>query len=148
MSTRPPFRSWAEDYPHDSRAMPPVNLEAFRIRRLQRQKNARVQKDIAAGMMPERKAGRITRAIFDRQIGKREFDDAAARHARETNLIERARLHLQRRGYVVVRAGIVDGPANRWDVRGRDRWLTDDELLALAQRNGFTPPTTKGNDDA
>lgn len=145
MNDRPPFRSWVEDYPHDSRAMPPIDREAFRIRAVQRGKNARTRAGVASGKAAGTKRGsKISRVRQDHQIMSREvaFEQAAA--LRATDLIERARLHLQRRGYRIVRASMFGGKPDHWDIAGRDRWISNEELLALAERQGFTKEGNAG----
>jgi hypothetical protein len=136
---RVPFRSWAEDYPHDSRAMPPVNREAFRIRALQRANSRSMQEGKAPSIAPKQGRFRDTRALSIRAASAKQEAETAAREHRHTNEAERARLHLQRRGYVIVRATVFGGPIGRWDVAGRECWIPDAELIALAVRKGFVP---------
>lgn len=137
MTSRPPFRSWVEDYPHpDRREMPPVDREAFRIRAVQRANTQRARTGTAKPKTDGR--GRTTRAKFEQLIGHRDMAAAEAARFRTTDPIEAARLHLQRRGYAVVRASMFGGRPDQWDIAGRDRWISNDELLALAQRQGFT----------
>lgn len=139
MTERPPFRSWVEDYPHDSRAMPPINREAFRMRAVQRAASRAMQAGNRPPMVTPRGRFKDTRAASIRAASAKQEAENAARCLRETDEIERARLHLQRRGYKVVRAIVFDGPVDRWDVAGRERWITDAELLELSIRCGFAP---------
>jgi hypothetical protein len=139
MTDRTTFRSWAEDYPHAGRAMPPIDREAFRIRAIQRANGRAQRSGNFPPMVKQRGRFRDTRANSIRAAVANQDAETAARIRRETDEVERARLHLQRRGYVIVRATVLGGPVGRWDIAGRERWLTDAEMTALAIRQGFIP---------
>jgi hypothetical protein len=125
--------------------MPPVDLDAFKVRAEQR---ARTRRLLAGGSKEKPTSrGRFMRVQAERALGAAARDEIDRREQRATDPVEMARLYLQRRGYVVVRADVVDGPTDCWEVRGRG-WLTDAELIALAQRQGFNLPTNEeGNAD-
>jgi hypothetical protein len=134
-----PFRSWVEDYVHDRNAMPPIDREAFRIRKIQRANTSRLMNGFAS-IRPTTlgQANRLRHEIAVSEIVKRE---AGRREAAEQP-VELARLHLQRRGYIIVRANMFGGRSDQWSIAGRRERLTDDELIELAVRRGFNPVTT------
>lgn len=48
-----------------------------------------------------------------------------------------AKLHLQRRGYVVYRAWVNDGPRDMWVVQGRPDFMSDAALMDFARTRGW-----------
>ncbi|HLZ78844.1 MAG TPA: hypothetical protein VKQ09_05845 [Sphingomonas sp.] len=139
MSEREPFRSWVEDYvrPDDDQ---PINMEAFRVRAVQRGYARRLISGNVGG--PPTTRGQSMRQLSERALGAGVRMEMERRERVAADPAEQARLYLQRRGLVVFRAHVVDGPPDRWDVAGHDRWLTDSELIAHAERLGFSRPTT------
>jgi hypothetical protein len=120
------FRSWVEDYRPPE---PPIDREAFKYRRMQRRfTQAADARPVTAQRLQQKNA----LYFADREL--REQRENALRRA---DPVLCAQLHLQRSGYIVVRADIVRPDLRGWMVGSRQEPLTDDQLIALAEARGL-----------
>jgi hypothetical protein len=122
------FRSWVEDY--HAPAVQPIDPHAFAFRRQQRALTARAAK---ATSKPTKLAGGASLYFMHRDLA-----EAQQTQARLSDPVLAAQLHLQRRGYIVTAAQVIDPEQRGWRVGGRSAPLDDTDLIALAQSLGMS----------
>ncbi|USI71633.1 hypothetical protein [Sphingomonas morindae] len=98
---------------------------------------AEQRRQTAAILAGKRRNGSVAKAVARTVLAEHATRERLAQPA------ERAKLFLQSRHYVVFAAPLAGGPAGHWKIGGRNGFATTAEMIALAERLGFT---IEGND--
>jgi hypothetical protein len=84
------------------------------------------------------RGGRIASAYRAAKVTNMKTE-AAARLHRETDPVEQAKRHLQRRHYIVFAASVVDPFRTGWVVGNKPDPLNDNDLIEFARSRGWKP---------